>query len=227
MKFCLLVAACLCANGFCSLHAQTLEVSPNHVLLDETAAIRANGLRPHELVTIEATLVDGAERRWTSQAEFLADAQGAVDVSRQAPVKGSYDEVSAMGLIWSMKPDEKHVDQYSSPGDLGIQIIQFRLIEAGKQVASAQLEQRNVAEGVHQIKVEGQLHGVLFVPGTNGRHPGVLVGGDRRAASRSRKRHGWRRVDSPHSLWPTFAMKTYRQTWKRFRWITSAVPSPG
>lgn len=177
MKLWLFVAACLCASGFCTLRAQTLEVTPNHVLSDETAAIRATGLRPRELVTIQAALVDGGGHRWISQAEFLADEQGTVDVSSQSPAKGSYNEVSALGLIWSMKPDEKHVDRYVSPRDLGPQIIEFRLMEDGKQVSSVQLEQRNISEGVRQIKVEGQLHGVLFVPGTNGRHPGVLVVG--------------------------------------------------
>ena len=44
-------------------------------------------------------------------------------------------------------------------------------------VASAQMEQLGVAEGVQQIKVEGQLHGVLLLPNTKERHPGVLVVG--------------------------------------------------
>jgi dienelactone hydrolase len=177
MKLCMPVAVCLLAGALGTLRAQTIEVTPNHVLSDETVAIRANGLQPNERVTIQATLVDGKGQSWSSQAEFLADAQGAVDVSHQAPVKGSYDEASAMGLVWSMKPDEKQVDRYAPPRDLGVQIIEFRLTEDGKQVSSAQLEQRTVAEGVRQIKVEGQLHGVLFVPGAEGRHPGVLVVG--------------------------------------------------
>lgn len=172
-KLCVL-SALLFLSGFGSVHAQTLEVTPKSVLCDETVAIRASGLHPNERVTIQADLVDGKGHRWASQAEFLADDQGTVDVSRQAPVKGSYDEVSAMGLIWSMRPEEKHVERYASPRELGTQIIEFRLMENGKQVSSAQLEQRTVADGVHQIKIEGQLHGVLFVPGSNGRYPGVL-----------------------------------------------------
>ncbi len=172
-----LVALCLCAGAFCTLDAQTLEVTPDHILLDEPAVIRAHGLQPNETVTIQASLVDGAWRRWSSQAEFLADAQGAVDVSRQAPVKGSYNEVSAMGLVWSMKPEEKHVERYESPHDLAAQIIEFRLLEGGKQVASVQLKQLAVAEGVRQIDVKGEFHGVLFLPAASGPHAGVLVVG--------------------------------------------------
>jgi dienelactone hydrolase len=169
------VAACLCASAFCALRGQTLQITPSSVLSDETAAIRATGLQPNETLTIRAELVDGAGQRWSSQADFLADSQGVVDVSRQAPVKGSYNELSAMGLVWSMKPDEKHVERYASPRERAPQSVEFRLMEGEKQVSSAQLEQRTLAEGVHQITLQGQLHGVLFLPGTNGRHPGVLV----------------------------------------------------
>jgi hypothetical protein len=172
-----LVTACLCAIGFDSLHAQTLTVTPNTILSDETAVIRVAGLEPNQRAIIQAELVDGADQRWKSQAEFLADTQGTVDVSRQSPLKGSYGEVSAMGLIWSMKPEEKQVERYASPRDFGTQIIELRLIADGKQASSAQLRQRTVAEGVRQIKVQGQLHGMLFLPGTSGQHPGVLVVG--------------------------------------------------
>jgi dienelactone hydrolase len=191
MRFCTLRAigvlvASLCATGFGTLRAQTLEITPNHALSDETVAIRAAGLPPNAHVTIRASLVDGAYQRWSSEAEFSADAQGTVDVSRQAPAKGSYDEVSAMGLIWSMKP-EKHVARYMPPEDLAPQIIEFRLMEDGKQLSSAQLDQRAVAEGVHQIKVEGKLRGLLFIPGTSGPRPGVLVVGGSEGGLPTRK----------------------------------------
>jgi dienelactone hydrolase len=174
LKLTVLIAASFCARP---LSAQTIAVTPDHVLQDETAAIRVKGLQPHEHVTIQATLVDGAEHRWSSEAEFIADAQGAVDVSQQAPVKGSYKDVSEMGLLWSMKPDDKHAARYASPRDFAAQSVEFHLIQGGKSASSAQLEQRTVAEGVHEVKVNGQLHGELFIPAASGPHPGVLVVG--------------------------------------------------
>jgi dienelactone hydrolase len=163
-----------CGIGVASPQA-TLEVVPNQVLVDESAAIYAAGLQPNLRVSIQAELVDGETHTWASQADFLTDAKGMIDTSRQAPVSGSYRGVSAMGLVWSMKPNEKHVAAYRSPRDLGTQVIQFRLISNGQQVANARLEQMMVAKGVHRTKVEGQLHGVLFLPNTEGAHPGVLV----------------------------------------------------
>jgi dienelactone hydrolase len=172
-----ILAACVWTGALGVAFAQTLEVTPNRVMLDESTVIRASGFGPNDHVSIQAELVDGGDQSWSSQAEFIADAQGVVDTSKQAPVKGSYAEVSAMGLIWSMKPAAKHVPSYRPPRDLGSQIINFRLVRRGQQVATAQMEQLGVAEGIQQIKIEGKLHGVLLVPSTKERHPGVLVVG--------------------------------------------------
>ena len=192
MKRTFLLAACIglsYAGGYPggSLCAQTLEVTPQRVLMDESPVIRATGLHPNERVTISARLVDGADVPWFSEAEFVADAQGTVDVSQQAPVKGSYKEVSATGLIWSMMPGQNDVAAYRSPKDLGPQVVHFELQRNGQPAAKADLEQLKIADGVRQVEVKGQLHGVLFLPSTSGRHPGVLVlGGSEGGVPRQR-----------------------------------------
>jgi dienelactone hydrolase len=171
----LALAAYLWASGLSIASAQTLQVIPNQVLVDEAASVQATGLQPNEHVSIQAELVDGESHTWASQAEFAADAQGVVDTSYQAPVKGSYRGVSAAGLVWSMRPTEKHVPSYRPPRDWSPQVIEFRLLRDGRQVANARLELLMVANGVQRIKLEGQIHGVLFLPSANGPHPGVLV----------------------------------------------------
>ena len=172
-----ILTTCLWAVAAGIVPCQTLKIFPTSVLVDETAVIRAGGLAPNEHVSIRAELVDGANEPWSAQAEFIADPEGAVDTSKQAPVKGSYNEVSAMGLIWSMKPDAKHVASYQGERDLGLQMIEFQLIRNGQQVASAQMQQLAVGDGIRRINVNGQLHGVLLLPNTTGSHPGVLVVG--------------------------------------------------
>jgi hypothetical protein len=62
-----------------TLQAQSLDVTPSRVLIDEPAVIRAAGLNPGERVAIQAELRDGAGHRWESQAEFIADATGTVN----------------------------------------------------------------------------------------------------------------------------------------------------
>jgi len=183
----LIFAVGLWTCGLGTAFSQTLEVIPKRVLVDESVVIRAKGLAPNEHISIQADLTDGADKPWSSQAEFVADAQGAIDTSLQAPVQGSYDGVSATGLIWSMKPGAKHVSSYQPPRDLGTQIINLHLMRNGQSVANALMEQLNVAEGVQQIKVEGKLQGMLFLPNTKERRPGVLVvGGSEGGLSRQK-----------------------------------------
>ena len=190
------LASVLWLSGLRPACAQTLDVIPGQVMVDEAAVIRASGLQPNERVLIRAELVDGEGHKWASEAEFLADAQGTVDVSKQAPVKGSYNKVSSLGLIWAMKPAEKHVESYAAPPELGVQTTHFQLVRNGQPAASAQLEQRRIGEGMRQIKLEGQLHGMLFLPGGNGRHPGALVlggseGGEPRQKAAWLASHGY------------------------------------
>jgi len=171
-----LVAGCG-AGWAAGCAAQTIEVTPSRIMTDETAAIRVTGAQPNSHVTIRAELEDGGGHKWAAEAEFAADAQGVVDVAKQAPVKGAYRTVSAMGLIWAMKPEAHDVHIYEAPHELGPQMVYFHLAQNGKELGSAQLEQRILREGVRQVQVEGELHGVLFVPAGEGKHPGMLVVG--------------------------------------------------
>jgi dienelactone hydrolase len=155
------------------LHAQTLEVTPAHVMADEPATIRVTGLQPHEHAILRAALVDDAKNPWESQAEFIADDAGTVDTSKQSPAKGSYRIVSAMGLVWSMTPAAKDVHSYRAPHN--DQTILFALMKDGKPLANAQLVESFYPDNIPRIDLNGQLHGVLFVPDAPGPHPGVLV----------------------------------------------------
>jgi dienelactone hydrolase len=170
----LLLGAFVCLSGtFFPLQAQTLEVTPAHVMADEPATIHITGLQPHEHAILRASLVDGAGGPWESQAEFVADAAGTVDTAKQAPAKGSYRVASAMGLVWSMTPTSKDVHSYRAPRN--DQTILFALTKENKPLANAQLVQSFYPENIHRIELNDQLHGALFVPDTPGPHPGVLV----------------------------------------------------
>jgi dienelactone hydrolase len=158
-----------------NVHAQTLEISPTRLLADQVPSIRATGLQPNEHVTIQAELTDGTDHPWRSHAEFIADSEGIVDVSKDSPVKGSYKNVSRAGLIWSMMPGSSNVALYQPPKQLAPQTIHFKLERSGKSVASADLEQIAMADGVKRIELKGGLHGFLFEPPGEGPFPAVLV----------------------------------------------------
>jgi len=170
MKFFVAFGIALCA------FAQTLEVVPNRVAFDAPAAIRATGLAPNEHMSIRAELTDGGGQRWAAQADFIVGADGSVDTSKQAPVGGSYKEISPLGVIWSMLPVSKNVQAYQGTRDLGPQITEFHLMRKSQKLADARLEQVVLAEGVRRIPVhDGPLRGVFFAPAGSERRPGILV----------------------------------------------------
>jgi dienelactone hydrolase len=144
-------------------------------LNDRPVLIRATGLAPESHVVLKASLVDGGGHHWSSESEFVATDAGEVDTANQAPVKGAYKIVSAMGPVWSMRPQEHDVAAYQSQKQLGPQTVTFELVVEGKTVASAELEQLEVADGVKQTRLEGEIHGVAFTPAGAGPFPAVLV----------------------------------------------------
>ena len=158
-------------------HAQKIEVTPAAVMIDEPVSVLVSGVAPGARVTIRAELTDGGGHPWAAEAEFVADAQGMVNTASQAPVKGSYRIVSAMGLLWSMRSTVRDVHRYEPPHALGPQISRFHLLLDGKEVSSAELVQSTVRPDVKQMDLNGDLHGVLFVPASAGKHPGILVVG--------------------------------------------------
>ncbi|NGM15682.1 acyl-CoA thioesterase/bile acid-CoA:amino acid N-acyltransferase family protein [Verrucosispora sp. WMMA2044] len=81
-----------------------LDVTPAVALVDQPLRVRVSGLAARERAEIVAEARDHAGRRWRAAATFVADADGVVDVSRDAPVHGSYSGVDPMGLFWSMDP---------------------------------------------------------------------------------------------------------------------------
>ncbi|GIJ34640.1 acyl-CoA thioesterase/bile acid-CoA:amino acid N-acyltransferase family protein [Micromonospora sediminimaris] len=90
-----------------------LDVTPAVALVDQPLRIRVNGLAARERAVIAADAEDHAGRVWRAEATFVADANGVVDVSRDAPVHGSYSGVDPMGLFWSMDPPDGDASSFA------------------------------------------------------------------------------------------------------------------
>jgi hypothetical protein len=146
------------------------------VPIDSTVAIELRGFPPRRPVTLIATETFPSGSRWQSQATFVADEYGRIDVARQAPVSGSYDGVAPMGLFWSMArlPGEA----LPIPADSMIRPFQVRLkaTGTGSIEATAEFERRVAVPGVTRqpIRTAG-LVGTLFLPPGDARFPTVIV----------------------------------------------------
>lgn len=141
-------------------------------LADEAARIVAGGLPAGGHATLRLVLHDGAGRRWTSWAVFVADDRGVVTVAEQAPVAGTYTGADAMGLFWSARLPNDTPDR--SPFALaGVAPFTCELIVevGGAEVTRTELSRGFVAPGVTREPVrERGLVGTLGMPPGVGPH---------------------------------------------------------
>tara|TARA_R110002049_G_scaffold267817_1_gene444276 strand:- start:1010 stop:2371 length:1362 start_codon:yes stop_codon:yes gene_type:complete len=159
-------------------HASTplLTVRPVDALIDEPRQIIVSGLSPDELVSISTKTRRSGGGYWDSQATFLADAKGVVDLTRDAPVGGDYAEVSAMGLLWSQQRSDTVGKDVFADAVMAPLHTTFTAETAEGSSAQAELIQRFAAPKVtrREIREEG-LVGTLFTPAGPGPHPIVVV----------------------------------------------------
>ncbi|MBF9233501.1 acyl-CoA thioesterase/BAAT N-terminal domain-containing protein [Microvirga alba] len=144
--------------------------------IDEPRRITISGLAPDELVAISTRTMRSRGALWDSQATYMADAHGVIDLTRDAPVGGDYAEVSAMGLLWSQHPvgstsQELFADDVMQP------LSTTLTAETADGIrAEAELFQRFAAPGVTRREIrEDGLVGTLFTPAGPGPHPIVVV----------------------------------------------------
>jgi dienelactone hydrolase len=156
----------------------SVHVEPPHERVDVPRRITVNGLEPGETVTITAVTNRGGTP-WQAIAKFIADANGQVDLTRDAPVLGDYSGVSAMGLIWSQSLQDPKVGngRVLFPENVfdGLD-TRLTVTRHSGATATGKLHQQLATEGVtrREIREEG-LVGTLFLPDGPGPHPAVII----------------------------------------------------
>lgn len=153
-----------------------LTVTPADGQIDEPRRITVTGLAPDELVAISARTLRSRGVVWDSQATFMADADGVVDLTRDAPVGGDYAEVAAMGLLWGQHPDGGTSQELFADDVMQPLWTALTAETADGARAEAELLQRFAAPGVtrREVREEG-LVGTVFTPAGSGPHPVVVV----------------------------------------------------
>src|SRR2546427_3379094 len=145
-------------------------------LYDAPLSIALEGFAPRTRVTVTATFQVAEATPWRSWAAFIADDGGRVAVTRQAPVAGTWEGLSPMGLFWSATPVPGK--WRSAPPDWVMWPSVARLRAEAPGVAPAELtvERRLAGDGVSRRLVrEAGVVGTLFLPPGDGPHPSVIV----------------------------------------------------
>jgi dienelactone hydrolase len=161
------------------LDGARFDIPRRDVLLDEPIPIALSGLTAKTTVTIRVRGGDG--NQWTSNAAFVADDTGQIDLTRTAPVRGSYKGIDAMGLFWSIERHRGSPQTAAAEDDdeeeTGTPESWTLTADVENQtVAQTTVRRRAVAEGVQvtQVRANG-LVGTFYEPTDGGRHPAMIV----------------------------------------------------
>jgi dienelactone hydrolase len=145
-------------------------------LIDQPITIALRGFTPRQPVSVTATQSYAEATRWQSRATFITYDDDQVDVTRQAPVSGTYEGVASMGLFWSM--DRLPGEARPVPPGAIMLPVPIRLEAEGTDGRRAEVTivRRIAGPGVtrHVIRADG-LVGTLFLPPGPGPHPAVMV----------------------------------------------------
>ena len=154
-----------------------LQVTPADGLIDVPRRIAADGLLPGEEVVLGSRTLRGPDVVWTAQVRLRADAQGTIDLQRDAPLDGSYAGVSPMGLVWSQAPEAAGAPREVFAAEPAAPLhTDLWLQRADGSRWQAALVQRLAGPGVTRREVRDQgLAGTLFLPAGPGPHPAVMV----------------------------------------------------
>jgi len=154
-----------------------LTATPADALIDVPRHLVVRGATPGAQVTLTARTARAGGVVWHAQATFVADADGTVDLSRDAPVSGSYQGVSAMGLVWSQVPEDgKSRDVFPQPIVAPLVTTVVAQEVDTSQRSSVSFTQRLAVEGVTRRDVrEDGLVGTLYLPPGDGPHPAVMI----------------------------------------------------
>ncbi len=156
--------------------APTLHISPADALIDVPRQIRVEHVAPGATVEITAlTRRNGV--LWQAQAAYTAGEDGAVDLTRDAPISGDYTGLAPMGLIWAQSPDDGKSREYFNQPVTDALVTEVVVRVEGAE-ARGSFTQRLAVDAVTRVEVrEEGLVGTLYLPAGSapGSHPAVMI----------------------------------------------------
>ncbi|PMC37441.1 hypothetical protein CJ195_11845 [Bacillus sp. UMB0899] len=153
-----------------------LQIDPTDPFIDEEIVIIVTGCTPNSEVSIHATTYDEKGKKFCSYGRFIANQEGVVDVSSQAPIEGTYDKVDGSGLFWSMKHADSKLDDYFEKRGSNEVSIHFLLIVNGEKTDSVTTNLYFYKDGITKEAVQDeQLKGTVFHPKQQSRYPAVII----------------------------------------------------
>jgi len=152
-------------------------IQPESGMADEVVKIKVLGLEPGQEITLIASTHDGVDHKWESNATFIADNEGIIDLSMQAPITGTYTTLDPMGLFWSMLPQAHGSEtQYFAALETQFSFVNLIAEIDGKEIATANIKRIIYSKDVTQsMMTENGLVGKFYVPNSAEKYPALII----------------------------------------------------
>ncbi|XP_056455376.1 acyl-CoA thioesterase 19 [Gadus chalcogrammus] len=162
-----------------------LSVHPCRGLVDEKIKVLVQHAAPVQRLTVHTLLRSEDGDDWEAFGHYVSDSAGAVDVSEDVCLGGTYSGHEPMGLLWSLRPVPGsrpslrfRKKDTGTPMLVTISLHQGFLSDSFTErlpLASRVVERWYMAPGVHRVELtEGGVTGTLFLPPGPGQFPAVL-----------------------------------------------------
>lgn len=153
-----------------------IKATPAEAQFSDAIAVTAGGFAPGAAVRLSSELVDDAGVRWIAHGDFVADADGMIDLADAPSEGGTFTGINPAGLFWSLQPESGADRRFMIDADnknhmlgqplfdpLAPQTFTLRASLEGDAVAEASLTLNKLAAGVDVIEVrDGRLRGKAF-----------------------------------------------------------------
>lgn len=162
-----------------------LSAHPTRGLMDEKITIVVQKAPPGLQLTVRGLHQCEDGHSWEAFGHYVSDSTGAVDVSQDLSLGGTYTGVEPMGLLWSLKPVPGSKPglrlrkmNVQTPLGLTVSVYQGHQNEGFADLvplATVEVERWYMAPGIHRVNVtEDGLSATLFLPSGPGPFPGIL-----------------------------------------------------
>ncbi|XP_061839565.1 peroxisomal succinyl-coenzyme A thioesterase-like [Nerophis lumbriciformis] len=162
-----------------------MSVSPSRALVDEAFMVLVENLPPGAPVTLRSLHQSEDKDHWEAYGHYVSDPTGAVSVTDDLSLGGTYQGKEAMGLLWSMRPVPGSRTglrlrklNVCSPMLVAISAYSGHVCDDFSQqppLATVLTERWYMAPGVCRLDVKDRgVRGTLFIPSGPGPFPGML-----------------------------------------------------
>jgi len=150
-------------------------------MIDEAIHIQVSGLIPNVPIELKASRISAGTKMFKLQsfAKFIADDNGNVDLKIAKPIEGTYQDVDAMGLFWSLERKEEVQDDKQAITDkLAPHKLTISLHIQNEVVDEVELIRLWTAPHIEREDVrESGFVGTFFYHDSKEKKPGVIVVG--------------------------------------------------